>query len=202
MLIYIAGPYRPYQTEGIEYTTKRNIAQARAIAIEVWHAGYVAICPHLNTANFEEDSGLPDERYLKGDLEILRRCDAVVLTPDWQHSKGASAEVEFAKDLKIPIWVYPELPPKERKHDFEALPNAMRRDLDTGAIALYALCYCIACKKPDLIINWLKRHWNQISEPHRESLIQSLENELQRTAVNSDVQKDWENLSIWMKIPF
>lgn len=96
MLIYIAGPYRGNVNE--------NIANARKAAIAVWESGHVAICPHLNTANFEEDSELPDEVYLKGDLVILQRCDACLLLPNWQTSHGAIAEWEYCESHGIPCY--------------------------------------------------------------------------------------------------
>jgi hypothetical protein len=96
MLIYIAGPYRG--------NVKQNIENARKVAIAVWQAGHVAICPHLNTANFEEDSGLDDEAYLKGDLVILQRCDACLFLWNWQESQGAMAEREFCKAQNIPYF--------------------------------------------------------------------------------------------------
>jgi nucleoside 2-deoxyribosyltransferase len=102
MLIYVAGPYRG--------DVIANIEKARKVAIDIWSAGHVAICPHLNTAHFEEDSGLSDERFLSGDLEILCRCDALVLTIDWEKSKGAVAEVDYARSLGIPVFTYPDIP--------------------------------------------------------------------------------------------
>jgi hypothetical protein len=96
MLIYIAGPYRG--------DVKTNIENARKAAIAVWQAGHVAICPHLNTANFEEDSGLPDELYLKGDLVILQRCDACLFLPNWQESQGAIAERRYCEAQDIPCY--------------------------------------------------------------------------------------------------
>jgi hypothetical protein len=42
---------------------------------------------------------------LDGDLEILRRCDAVMLTHDWRRSEGARAEYEEAVRWKIPTFV-------------------------------------------------------------------------------------------------
>ena len=102
MLVYVAGPYRG--------NVDKNIQQAREIAIELWEAGHVAICPHLNTANFEKDCVVADQIYLYGDLMILARCDAMVLTPDWMDSEGARNEVVFAKERGIPYYVYPAIP--------------------------------------------------------------------------------------------
>ena len=108
MLIYIAGPYRAQLKEDID----ANIDAAREIAIKVWEAGHVAICPHLNTAHFERDCDLQDEDYLKGDLKILARCDAVLIIPGWRESAGTLKEGEFAFKRKIPIYFYPNMPEK------------------------------------------------------------------------------------------
>lgn len=103
MLIYVAGAYRGNVDE--------NIANARKVAIDVWKAGHVAFCPHLNTAHFEEDSGIEDERFLAGDLDILARCEAIVLVPGWGASAGTKGEVEYAQLNGIPVFTYPEIPP-------------------------------------------------------------------------------------------
>lgn len=107
MILYIAGPYRGATPEII----KQNIQNAREVAVVVWEAGHVAICPHLNTACFEEDCQVPNHRYLSGDLDILARCDGLILTLDWERSEGARAEKTFAEQHDIPVWVYPEIPP-------------------------------------------------------------------------------------------
>jgi len=49
-LLYISGPY----SAGDGRTTVGNIAIARAHAEVAWRRGWAAICPHLNTARFEE----------------------------------------------------------------------------------------------------------------------------------------------------
>jgi len=68
----------------------------------VWKLGAVAICPHANTANF--DGELPDEAFLAGDLAVLDRCDAVIVTSDWQASSGARHEVDVARDRGLPVF--------------------------------------------------------------------------------------------------
>lgn len=106
MIVYIAGPYRSDTPEGIE----KNIVHARDVAIEVWQSGNIAITPHLNTYHFEKDADLPDEIYLDGDLDILTRCDAILMLLDWKKSAGASVEMLYAKDQGIPIYYYPDIP--------------------------------------------------------------------------------------------
>jgi hypothetical protein len=97
-LIYIAGPYRATA----EYLVADNIQRAEAMAREVWKRGAVAICPHKNTAFM---GGLvPDEEFLFGDLEILKRCDAVLCTHDWRRSEGARSEVLHAGTFGKPVF--------------------------------------------------------------------------------------------------
>lgn len=102
MIVYIAGPYRG--------DVDANIQRAREVAIEMWRMGYTVFCPHLNTAHFEIDCGVEDARYLQGDLEILARCDAMVLIHGWEKSSGAKDELAFARAKGILVWYWPAVP--------------------------------------------------------------------------------------------
>jgi nucleoside 2-deoxyribosyltransferase len=110
-LIYIAGPYGEYVSkQGNVHTVAMNIKQAQVIAGELWKLGYAVIAPHLNTANF--DIMYPKiERfvYLRGDLEIVGRCDAVVMTPDYKYSMGAVAEMAYAFAEHVEVYLFPHL---------------------------------------------------------------------------------------------
>lgn len=97
-LVYVAGPYRA----STEHAVLLNIQRAESLAAEVWRAGAVAICPHKNSAFF--GGIVPDAALLHGDLEIIRRCDALILTSDWQRSTGAVAEVNLARSIPIPVF--------------------------------------------------------------------------------------------------
>ena len=70
-LIYVAGPFRAPNSWEME----QNIRRAEALALEVWKLGLPAICPHANTRFYQ--GAAPDEVWLEGDIEIMRRCDAV-----------------------------------------------------------------------------------------------------------------------------
>lgn len=48
-------------------------------------AGCFALCPHTNTRHFDKE--LPDEVFLAGTLEMLRRSDAILLIPGWTRSQ-------------------------------------------------------------------------------------------------------------------
>ena len=89
-LAYIAGPYRAETPSGIV----KNIRNAEAVAIKYWQKGYAVICPHKNTALF--DGLCPDETWLDGDIEILKRCDLVVMATGWRNSAGSIYEHETA----------------------------------------------------------------------------------------------------------
>ena len=89
-LVYIAGPYSN-PNPAIRQT---HIAYAALWAMHYWKMGYPTICPHKNTANF--DGGLSEKHFLKGDLEILKRCDIIVFIPGWNYSAGARIEHDYA----------------------------------------------------------------------------------------------------------
>jgi len=97
-VIYIAMPYRADTINGILH----NIARARDVAESLWRLGFVVLCPHLNTAFM--DGAIPDEAFLRGDLELLRRSDAVFTGPGWDESEGAIAEVNLATSLGMPVF--------------------------------------------------------------------------------------------------
>jgi hypothetical protein len=96
-VIYIAGKYRG----SCEWEVVQNIRLAEKAAIFVWQHGGTALCPHKNTALF---GGLcKDEVWLRGDCELLKRCDAVFAIENWRDSSGARVEVELARSSNIPV---------------------------------------------------------------------------------------------------
>lgn len=97
-VVYIAGPFRASSSWGIEL----NIRRAEELALLAWTAGFAVICPHANTRFYQ--GALPDEVWLDGDLEILRRCDAVLLVDGWEKSKGTAGEVAVAREEGIPVF--------------------------------------------------------------------------------------------------
>ena len=95
---YVVGPYR---SEIGPYGIKQNIQRAEEVAIQLWRLGYAVICPHKNTAFF--DGAAPDEVWLRGDIELIRRSDLVVTVKGWESSSGARGEVEFCRTHNIPF---------------------------------------------------------------------------------------------------
>ena len=117
MLLYVAGQYGPktngIPTEELDAFLKtpeaqkgkdENIAKARAVAIQLWEIGHAVICPHLNTAHMERDCKIGHADYLRGDFQMIARCDGIVMIEGWEQSKGANMEHEYAKSLGMPVW--------------------------------------------------------------------------------------------------
>lgn len=102
MVAYIAGPYRTATV----FQVQRNIREAAEMALEYWKLGYAVICPHMNTAMFDGEA--PDEIWLEGDLELIRRSDVVVMTARWKESSGARAEHDLALSLGKDVHYYSE----------------------------------------------------------------------------------------------
>lgn len=106
MVVYIAGKYSAETLELIQ----ANIDKAKAVAQELWGKGYAVICPHTNTAHFDETENCTWETYLSGDEKIILRCDAVIVLDNYEQSKGAKREIAFAEKNGIPVYYYPDIP--------------------------------------------------------------------------------------------
>jgi hypothetical protein len=103
-LIYVAGPYHSENPHVIE----ENILKAKRAALECWDRGWAVICPHANTAGFERFQRPPwkvqQHTWIEGDIEILRRCDAIVMLPGWENSPGSRKEFEAAHLFGLTIY--------------------------------------------------------------------------------------------------
>lgn len=94
-IIYVAGPIRG-DVEG-------NVKRAVSVATKLGKAGVPFICVHANVFQFME-SNLPESYWLKADLDILARCDAIQLVSGWMDSSGTIGEVQFAQQNDIPVF--------------------------------------------------------------------------------------------------
>ena len=84
-IIYISGRYRSkWGFLGVAL----NIWRARRAAQRLWQENWTVICPHMNTAFFNGGEGI----YIRGDLEIVKRCDAIFMLKGWNTSIGAGEE--------------------------------------------------------------------------------------------------------------
>ena len=99
-VVYVAGPYRAATRELIA----ENIAVARSVAVATARLGWFPLCPHTNTAHFDDDIPGQDQFFLDGTLALMERCDAVVLINGWRYSAGTLGEVHRARELGMPIF--------------------------------------------------------------------------------------------------
>lgn len=135
-VVYIAGPFRAPTAWGIA----ENVRAAERAGIEVARLGAMPLIPHANTANFHGE--LSDQFWLDGTLELLRRCDALLLIDGWVVSSGARKERAEAAELSLPIFQGPEAlealkawlmkPPREL--DDEAFGKTQAELFDEGVI--------------------------------------------------------------------
>lgn len=96
-IIYIAGSYRA----GTENGLFENIIEARRAAVKLWKLGYIPIVPHLNSMFM--GGVVSDTTFLKGGIEILKRCDAIYVLRNWRKSKGACEELRIAVQNNIKV---------------------------------------------------------------------------------------------------
>ena len=87
IVVYVAAPYRSNTIDGIW----ENVITARQYAKRVWEAGYTALSPHCNS--FLMDGLCPDEAFLEGCIELLKRCDYMIVPSD-TISTGMRLEME------------------------------------------------------------------------------------------------------------
>lgn len=111
MIIYLATPIRPKGDQTLE----SNLAKAKQLALELWKKGYTVFCPAANSdlPISLADKEVEAERWLNGDIEILMRCDAMVVAPGWERSEGVKGEIVCAGMYQIPYFFYPDLPKLE-----------------------------------------------------------------------------------------
>jgi len=95
-LVYIAGPYSG--------NVSANVKQANHAAIWCAENRVFYICPHMNSAFFDELA--PVDFFYEMDLHLLRKCDAILLLPGWEYSKGASGEYNEALTLGLRTFEY------------------------------------------------------------------------------------------------
>lgn len=96
--VYIAGPYCADTEEQLDL----NIIKAGLEAEDWWELGFFVLCPHKNSAYFEEDRA----DYYKGYLSIIKDMDIAVLLDEWETSKGTKAEIDLFILQGKPV-VYP-----------------------------------------------------------------------------------------------
>jgi hypothetical protein len=101
-LIYLCGRF----TAPTAWEIECNVRRAEELAAEVAKLGAMPVTPHTNSRFFFGLTDTTPEFWYEGTLELLRRCDALILVPGWEDSKGVKMEREEAYRLMIPQFHY------------------------------------------------------------------------------------------------
>lgn len=103
--IFVSGAFRAYNAEGEidAFGVLQNIMRAMALGLAVARTGKAfPFIPHGNS--FCLEGSAPADIWERGDLAWLAVSHAILMMPDWQKSKGATAEHEFARAHGIPVF--------------------------------------------------------------------------------------------------
>lgn len=97
-VVYIAGKFTGANTWEIE----NNVRAAETMALQVAKLGAMPLCPHTNTRFFH--GTCTHEFWYAGTLELMVRCDAIMLVPGWEESNGVKMELVEAEARKMPVF--------------------------------------------------------------------------------------------------
>jgi hypothetical protein len=96
-VIYVAGPFRAATAWGVE----ENIRHAEEVGQALVEMGAMPLIPHAITRYLGRGE-VPEEFFLQGTLELLRRCNAATFIDGWRGSAGSRDEYAEAERLALP----------------------------------------------------------------------------------------------------
>lgn len=106
--VYIAGPF----SADTSYEVERNVRRAEMYIYPLAKLGVCPVCPHTMYRTF--DGTFTYEIWIQITKALLKPCEAILMLPDWERSKGSRGERQDSIDVKRPIFYSPEfgiLPP-------------------------------------------------------------------------------------------
>lgn len=99
-IVYVAGPFAAPCAWEVEH----NVRLAEACGLEVARLGAMPLIPHANTRFFHGVTGIAASFWYRGTLELLLRCDAMIVVGDWESSRGSKAELRACDEHDIPFF--------------------------------------------------------------------------------------------------
>lgn len=101
MIIYVAHPY------GGQKENKEKIEKYINQLVERY-PNYTFVSP-IHTFGFMYNVVKTYEQGMKMCLNLLRKCDGLILCQNWEKSAGCNREYNFAKDRNMEIFLYEEV---------------------------------------------------------------------------------------------
>jgi len=89
-LIYVAGK----MMADTAWEREQYIRHAEVAALNILKIGAAVHCPHAQCRFY--DGEMPWGEWIKRDIEVLKRCDAIYMCSNWKSSTGATAEHDWA----------------------------------------------------------------------------------------------------------
>lgn len=93
-VVYLSGPMTGYPDH--------NYAAFEEARTTLRSLGLTVVCP----AEAGVVEGWSWEQYLKRDLKMMLDCEALVVLPEWEKSRGARLEATVAWQLNMPVAEY------------------------------------------------------------------------------------------------
>lgn len=99
-LVYVAGPF----TAPTAWEIEQNVRKAEEVAFFVQGLGAMPVTPHANSRFF---FGTNTPRFwYEGTMELLKRCDGIIMGQRWKSSKGSVEEYNYAQSVSMPTFRY------------------------------------------------------------------------------------------------
>jgi len=107
MRVYVAGPITARKHSRHPFIESLgNVGSGTRASIAILLSGHQPFCPFLDFTFFlQAEAGAVTEEMIKTySIAWLEVCDAVVVLPGWEESRGTLAEMKRARELNIPIY--------------------------------------------------------------------------------------------------
>ena len=98
--IYVAGPYSAEDP----IDRDDNVKYAKEFAQKLGEAGWIVVCPHTMTHNWENETDMGYDDFMRIAIWLLSHCDAIFMVPLWEYSSGACTEKILAENWQMEIY--------------------------------------------------------------------------------------------------
>ncbi|WLT32264.1 DUF4406 domain-containing protein [Geothrix sp. PMB-07] len=95
---YLSGPMSAEDA----LTRNRHRFAALEASTLLWEAEVLHYCPHANSPIIG-NSDVGYESWMAMDLEVIRRCDYLLMIDGWNNSPGCLREMNVALNLHLPV---------------------------------------------------------------------------------------------------